>query len=123
MAKHNDLGNRGEKIAVRHLEARSYSVLETNWRCGRLEVDIIARLKDQLVVAEVKTRMGDFLESPLEAVNKRKQQLLIRAANAYISKSNLNLDIRFDIIVVIFSDDMEFQVYQIENAFYPCPGR
>ena len=120
MAEHNELGNLGEEIAVRHLQDKSYVILERNWRTGRLEVDIIARLQDQVVIAEVKTRTDGFLESVGEAVNKRKQHLLIRAANAYVSRKNLDLDVRFDIITVIFEGKTKFQVRHIENAFYPA---
>ncbi len=119
MAKHNELGVRGEEIAVRYLMSKSYSILERNWRYGRLEVDIISRHNDELVMIEVKTRSGSFVESLGEAVDKRKQELLIRAANAYILKSILNLEIRFDIISVIFLNNAEYRVCHLENAFYP----
>ncbi len=118
MAEHNRLGNRGEEIAADHLSERSYTILEKNWRSGRLEVDIIARKGNTVIVAEVKTRTGSFVENLTEAVNKRKQQLLIRAANAYVNKFNLDVDVRFDIITVIFEGD-RFRVTHIENAFYP----
>ncbi len=120
MAEHNELGSHGEEIAVRYLQERSYVILERNWRCGRLEVDIIARMGDQMVVAEVKTRTDGFMESLGKAVDKRKQDLLIRAANAYIARKNLDLDVRFDIITVIFEGKTKFQVQHIENAFFPA---
>lgn len=120
MAEHNELGSLGEEIAVRYLQDRSYAILERNWRCGRLEVDIIARIGDQMVIAEVKTRTDGFMESLGKAVNKRKQDLLIRAANAYIAIKNLDLDVRFDIIAVIFEGKTKFQVQHIENAFFPA---
>ena len=120
MAEHNELGSQGEEIAVRHLQDKSYAILERNWRCGRLEVDIIARTGEQMVIAEVKTRTDGFMESPVKSVNKRKQYLLIRAANAYIARKNLDLDVRFDIITVIFEGKTKFQVQHIENAFFPA---
>jgi putative endonuclease len=120
VAKHNELGLRGEDIAIGHLTRLSYEILERNWRCGRLEVDIIARINDVLVIAEVKTRTGTFTEYPQETVNNVKQLRLIRAANAYIFQSDLNLDVRFDIITVVFSDTARYLVNHIENAFYPA---
>ena len=42
MAKHNELGKEGEVIARRYLEQQDYEILETNWRIGHLEADIIA---------------------------------------------------------------------------------
>lgn len=120
MAEHNLLGARGEEIAVRHLMSKSYTILEKNWRRRRLEVDIIARSGNELIIAEVKTRMEDFLSPPAEAVNRRKQESLVRAANAYINKTGLNLEVRFDIITVIFTRSDEYTLCHIENAFYPA---
>lgn len=119
MAEHNELGSLGEKIALRYLEGKDYDILESNWRSRHLEVDIIARSGDQLIIAEVKTRRENYLVTLDELVNKRKQNLLIRAANYYIIKSNLNLDVRFDIIVVIFDHGSAPRINHIENAFYP----
>ena len=119
MAEHNELGNRGEEIALRYLEEKTYTILESNWRSGHMEVDIIARNDNELIIAEVKTRRENFLATLGEVVNKRKQNLLIRAANSYIGKSNLNLDVRFDIIVVIFDNRSAFRIHHIENAFFP----
>ncbi len=119
MADHNILGTRGEEIAAGHLMANSYSILERNWRNGRMEIDIIARLGNELIIAEVKSRMDDYLISPVEAVSRRKQRMLIRAANAYISKARLDLEVRFDIILVIFSSKEKHKIHHIENAFYP----
>ncbi len=120
MAEHNITGINGEEIAIKHLTGKSCTIIEKNWRCGRLEVDIIAREGDRLIIAEVKTRTRGFLQSPGEAVNRRKQEFLIRAANAYIRKMNLDLEVRFDIITIIFSKKGDHTVQHIENAFYPA---
>ena len=119
MSEHNDLGTLGEEIASRHLEEKSYHLLERNWRCGRLEVDIIVRDNDQLVIVEVKTRTAGFLGSLDELINKKKQKSLIRAANAYIARTGIDMEIRFDIIIVIFGSHREYKVHHIEGAFYP----
>ena len=91
MATHNDLGNRGEEIAEAHLVKNGYQILERNWRFGKEEIDIIARLEDQLVIIEVKTRNSDFFGEPHEFVSKSKQAHLIRAAHAYVEKKDLDL--------------------------------
>jgi putative endonuclease len=119
VAVHNELGKLGESIAIGYLSGRSYEILERNWRLGRLEIDIIAREGNHLVVAEVKTRAGNFTLLPEEAVNAKRQKRLIRAANAYICRSDLNLEVRFDIITIIFESKTEYRLNHIENAFYP----
>jgi putative endonuclease len=55
MAKHIDLGNEGEDLAKALLLQKNYQILETNWRNGRAEIDIIAKDGETLVFVEVKT--------------------------------------------------------------------
>ena len=42
MADHNLLGKAGEHEAVEFLVRQGFTVRETNWRMGKLEIDIIA---------------------------------------------------------------------------------
>jgi len=111
-------GAEGEAKAVEHLRHLGYAILETNWRFGQEEIDIIAQDKDFLVIAEVKTRSTNYFGEPEAFVNKKKQAHLIKAANAYIEKNNLNLEARFDIVSVLKKGET-YNVNVIQNAFYP----
>jgi putative endonuclease len=118
MAEHNDLGKKGEEIALQHLKKNQYRILETNWRYGKDEIDIIAKQQDELVIVEVKTRSANYIVEPEFAVTKKKQGFLIRAANAYIDKKEVEIECRFDIIsIIIYSDKTHLE--HIEDAFYP----
>lgn len=71
------LGRYGEDLAARRLAAAGMTVLERNWRCGRVgEIDIVARDGDVLVVCEVKTRRGRGFEDPMAAVTPAKAERL-----------------------------------------------
>ena len=118
MAEHIELGKKGEEIALRHLAAKKYRILETNWRLGKNEIDIIARDGKYLVVVEVKTRQSNFFAEPETSVTREKQRALIRAANAYVRLKNINDEVRFDIVSVLVSNDKE-EINHIEDAFYP----
>ena len=117
MAEHNELGALGEKLAVAYLTEKGYEILTTNWRSGQMEIDIIAQNKDFLVVAEVKTRSTNVFGEPEEFVNKQKQKLLIKAAEAYVVKMDLDVEVRFDIISVLVNKG-KHQINHIEDAFY-----
>ncbi len=117
MAEHNELGKSGEQIAVEHLKNKGYKILETNWHAGKYEIDIIARGPRQIVVAEVKTRNSNFLMEPEAAVTKDKQRMLIKAADIYVQRNNIDLEVRFDIISVVIAKE-EFRINHIEDAFY-----
>lgn len=118
MAKHNDLGQLGEEMVVNYLLGKGYQILERNWRNIHKEIDIIAKNGEELVIVEVKTRQNNDFGNPDIAVTKKKQRLLISAANAYIFKHNLDINTRFDIVSLYFKEgDAVFN--HIEDAFLP----
>ena len=118
MAEHNEIGVKGEELASFYLEGKGYRILEKNWHFGREEIDIIAQHHDTLIIAEVKTRSGNFFGEPEEFVNRQKQRLLIKAANAYVEKKNIDMEVRFDIIGVILTGN-KHRINHIEDAFHP----
>jgi putative endonuclease len=118
LTNNSDLGNKGETIACEHLASKGYKILFRNWRFKQKEIDIIAQFEDQLIIVEVKTRAFGGIMLPKDAVNLKKQRLIIEAANAYIQKHDVNLEVRFDIISILYNANT-YKVEHIENAFYP----
>ena len=118
MADHNDIGKLGEEITVQYLTDKGYKILERNWYNIHKELDIIAKDGQDLVIVEVKTRQSDEYGEPDIAVTKRKQRLLIAAANAYIFKNRLDNNTRFDIISIVLNGNNP-QIDHIEDAFLP----
>ncbi len=117
MADHNETGKQGETIAREYLQDKGYRILEQNWHNHHQEVDIIATKGNELVIVEVKCRTGTPLMEPYTAVNRNKQNLLIKAANAYIQWKNIDMETRFDIISITLGK--EVRIDHIESAFYP----
>lgn len=118
MAEHNDFGKLGEEIAANYLIEKGYEILERNWHNVHKEIDIIAKDGKFLVVVEVKTRQTDEYGNPDIAVTRKKQRMLISAANSYISRNDLDVETRFDIISIIFKDGNPV-IEHIEDAFLP----
>jgi putative endonuclease len=119
MAKHNEIGHKGEQIATDYLTAKGYKILDRNWRHSRAEIDIVAMDGATLVFAEVKTRSNDLFERPESAVDEKKRRLLTRAAVAYMRKIGHEWAIRFDILAVILKEEHLFFVDHFEDAFFP----
>lgn len=117
MAEHNITGKKGEEMAADFLASNGYEILETNWRFMHLEADIIAKKEKTLVIAEVKTRKSSYFGEPESFVTKQKQKNLIKAANGYIERNNIDLEVRFDIVSIVLNDSTA--VKHIEDAFYP----
>lgn len=118
------VGKSGEQLAARFLCTKGYRILEKNYRTSRGEIDIIASNGKVLVFTEVKTRKGDFLESPLAAVTLKKQRQISMVAQEYLSSHNLfDTEARFDVIAIKLKDGMHPHIEHIENAFdlsYGC---
>ena len=106
MARKDDLGRRGEQLAVEHLTARGYTIIDRNWRCPIGEIDIVARYGATAVVVEVKTRSGVGFGHPLDAVTPRKLARLRRLAGAWCdAHPGQSAILRIDVIGVIASRD------------------
>ncbi|MTH15259.1 YraN family protein [Flavobacterium sp. LC2016-01] len=121
MAEHNELGKKGEELAVEFLQQNDYKILDRNWTFQKAEIDIIAQKDSTLAIVEVKTRSSLDFGSPQDFVKQKKIQLLIKAVNAYINDRekdfNDDLNIRFDIIAIHKTEET-FAIEHITDAFY-----
>ncbi len=118
MAEHIEVGNAGEDLAAKYLIEKGYQVLERNWRYGNDEIDIIAQKDEILAIVEVKTRRSDYYGAPYTAVNKAKQKFMIRAAEAYLNKYDLDVEVSFDIVSIVLRKDKP-HIEHIDEAFQP----
>lgn len=115
---HIALGKQGENLATEYLRQKGYEILHRNWRSGRAEVDIIARIGNDWVFVEVKTRETDYFGYPEESVDKAKQKQLQKAADAYLEEFEVQGEIRFDIVAIVLNENKQ-EVHHIEDAFWP----
>lgn len=74
---------RGEELAARRLEAAGLEIVARNVRLPAGEIDIVARDGGELVVVEVKTRIGDDETCPDQAVTPAKLSRLDRLGQQY----------------------------------------
>ena|SRR5258705_7630894 len=118
MAEHNKTGKKGEELAVKYLRENSYDIIECNWRYKHYEIDIIAKKENILSIVEVKSRTGDYFGEPEEGVTKKKERFLSDAAHEYVCMKDLDVEVRYDIISIIFWNG-KYELKMIEDAFYP----
>lgn len=117
MAEHNDFGKKAEDLAAEFLLKNGYKILARNFRFQKAEIDIISEKDNFIVVCEVKARSTDLFNLPQEAVNKRKIKLLVTATDHYLQESNINKEVRFDIISVLPDEKGNLNLEHIVNAF------
>ena len=116
MGKNKDLGLEGEQLAANYLRNESWNVLEMNYRFSRSEVDLIAEKNNLLIFVEVKTRTNTSFGQPEDFVDVKKAENIMAAADHYISEKNWMGNIRFDIISIIKTKEVEIKHF--EDAFY-----
>jgi putative endonuclease len=119
MTPPDELGKKGEEIAACYLIKNGYKILARNWFYDRKEIDIIAQQNDEIVIVEVKTREGDYFEEPWEAVSTRKIRNLVDVADAWLNQKKIDRETRFDVISIIFSDDVNYELTHFQDAFIP----
>ena len=117
--KRHDFGRHCEVMARNYLEENGYVILDTNWRSGHKEIDIIAKEGNMLVIVEVKARKNEDLANAEDAVNEKKIRNLVHATHNYILMKELNCDTRFDIITLRLDQNGEYRLNHIKDAFYP----
>ncbi|MBQ6018855.1 MAG: YraN family protein [Clostridia bacterium] len=107
----------GEILAVRALREKGWRIVNTNFRVGRTETDVIAWDGERIVCVEVKTRSPGALLPPAEAVDSEKRQNLQRAGAAIGKIYRAERPVRFDIVEVYFSSPTQYKINHIKNAF------
>ena len=122
-----DIGNLGEKKAVRFLKKNGYRIIERNKHESHNEIDIIASNLQFVVFVEVKTRTVNSNDDisfgyAASAVTLGKQERTIKGARSFMSsnpKKFKNKMIRFDVIeIYLDKSDLKVKgINHIENAF------
>ena len=112
LARHLDLGQRGETLAIAHLEQAGYRIVAANFSLpiGRnlrgvivnAEIDVVAYDGPTLCFVEVKTRERDDFAPPQVNVDLRKRRQIARAALAYRRMLGLiSAPYRYDVVSVV----------------------
>lgn len=117
MAVHNELGKKGEELAIAFLKKKGYTIRDINYRYLKAEIDIVAQKEDILAIVEVKTRSTRDFGLPQDFVSQKKIKLLVMAADQYVVSKDLEVNIRFDIIAIV-NDNNKFEIEHLEDAFY-----
>ena len=91
-----------EGVAADYLSSRGVQILRRNYRTRTGEIDLVGLDGPYLVFFEVKYRSGEGKGDPADAVDRRKQQQIIRTARQYLYEGRYRDDapVRFDCVAV-----------------------
>ena len=102
-------GKIGEEIAKKYLEKKGYKILEQNYKTKYGEIDTIARQGKELVIVEVRTKIGENFGTPEESLNKKKIRKLWLNALAYAAKSYWQGKYRVDAVCIVLKPDLTLE--------------
>lgn len=106
MARHNDLGKKGEELAAGWLSEQGFSILHRNWRHGRGEVDIIASLETVYHFIEVKCSLTHTYGYPEQRVGKTKLRSMMRVAAHWLYENHIHAGsrVQYDVLAIQLKD-------------------
>ncbi len=128
-ARHLELGERGEALALEHLERAGYQIVAANFSLpiGRnlrdaivkAEIDLVAYEGATLCFIEVKTRASDEIALPQTNVDLRKRRQIARAARGYRKMFGLmSAPYRYDVVTVVAKPDDRFPRIELLKGFW-----
>ena len=115
-------GQRAEALAAQYLRAAGCVILQCNFRRRAGELDIVARARGVLVIAEVRTRSSRGYGGAAASVTRAKQRRITRAAQQLLQQRRdlASLPVRFDVIVVEYPEGPSAAIEWIQHAFEAC---
>ncbi len=118
------LGELGERAAARHLRRKRYKIVARRHASRYGEFDLIAVDGKTVVFVEVKTRRGEKIGTPAEAVDRQRRQRMTRAATAYLkSHALLEYPSRFDIVEVVWPAGVRRPTIRHHQGAFEAEGR
>jgi putative endonuclease len=105
--KKREIGQIGERIALRYLRAKNYEILGKNFSI-RLkkglqlgEIDLIAKKGKKIIFIEVKSQTKEGFIRPEERVNFKKRERIRKIAEAWLDRHKYqNVEWQIDVISV-----------------------
>ena len=117
MALHQTLGKWGEDSAALYLVQKGFEILHRNWRHSHYEIDIIAQKNGVLHFVEVKLRTSARFGPPEEAVDKKKFNRLLTAADEFLYLHPQYRHVQYDIVAITAKKEGLPDYFFIEDVY------
>lgn len=118
MNSSKNVGNTGENIACEYiLKTQNKKIIARNYHSRYGEIDIISCDDKYINFIEVKTRKSNTLVNGIYSVDKNKQIKIIKTAGMYLMENDLDLQPKFDVVLITMYSSGKYKVEYIDNAF------
>lgn len=116
-ADNQEWGHEAERVVGDYFLKQGYTIRERNWKCGKVEIDLILEKDRTIVFVEVKARKEET-QDPVLAVGKEKRSRIIRGADVYLRSLPLLYQYRFD-IVALTGNREDYSMKHYPDAYMP----
>ena len=116
-----DLGKKGEDVALEYLLQRGMKLLERNWRSGHKELDLVMEEDGFIRIVEVRSRTFPAQIDPFESVDTVKRKKIMQAAKGFVAANRSRIkgkEVVFDVVSILFNGEL-FKIEYIREAFAP----
>jgi len=96
------VGSLAENSAAHFLESQGCTIVARNFLRRVGELDIVARLDDLLIVAEVRTRASDTYGGAAASIGYSKQRRIVMTTSLFLQRHRefSRCRVRFDVLIV-----------------------
>jgi putative endonuclease len=110
-------GAAAEDAAELYLRSLGYVIVERNLVTRQGEIDLVALDGETLCFVEVKARASAEFGPAIEAVGRRKQERLARAAAMFLARNRSKRPCRFDVLGLDRAEDGSWSFSLVRDAF------
>ena len=96
-------GKIGEEIAKEYLKKKGFKILEQNYKTKYGEIDLVCQQGKELVIVEVRTKVGENFGTPEESLDKRKLRKLWLNAQSYAARKKWKGAYRVDAVCIVLA--------------------
>lgn len=102
-------GKLGEEIAKKYLQKKGYKILEQNYRTKYGEIDLVVEKDNELVIVEVRTKIGEGFGTPEDSLTKKKLRKIGLNTLSYVSRKRWSREYRTDAICIVLKPDLSIE--------------
>ena len=110
-------GRSAEALVASYLVRQGYEILDRNVRVGRLELDLVAKRGDLIIVCEVRSRSSGRFGPAVATITQEKIRRIRRATRLFLARHGVwPREVRLDAAAVTFTGNAEPRIDYFENA-------
>ena len=111
-----EIGNIGETIAAEYLVKKGFEILQRNYYSQYGEIDIIAKINEEIIFFEVKTRTNLKFGNPEDSINQKKIECIVSTGLCFLEEySDDEVNWHIDLLAIKLSKDVLLEIEHFKD--------